>query len=105
VLAHTIVIVAPDGLVILQDHTNYVCGVAITVYKKQLGPQHFGRKIHAEDSRYRRGEATPNTICVWGRDGAIHGVTRLSAQPLRGLLSRRAPTRIIGKLAYFLIPW
>lgn len=78
VLAHTIVIVAPDALVILQDRIKCICGVVITVYKKQLGPQHFGRKLDTEDSRDRPGEATPNTICVWGRDGAIHGVTRLS---------------------------
>jgi hypothetical protein len=66
VLAHTIVIVALDGLVILQDHIKCVCGVVITVYKKQLDPQHFGRKLDIEDIRDRPGEATPNTICVCG---------------------------------------
>lgn len=32
VLAHTIVIVVPWELVVLQDHTNSICGVAIARY-------------------------------------------------------------------------
>jgi hypothetical protein len=31
----------------LRDHTNHVCGVAATVYRRE-GSQHFGRKLDIE---------------------------------------------------------
>ena len=33
----------------MQDHTNHVCGVAATVYRREQGPRHFGRKLDSED--------------------------------------------------------
>ena len=40
-----------EGLVVLRDHTNRVCGVATTVYRReQQVPWRFGRKLDSEDS-------------------------------------------------------
>ena len=44
-----------EGLVVLRDHTNRVCGVATTVYRREQGPQHFGRKLDSENGRERSG--------------------------------------------------
>ena len=41
------------GLVVLRDHTNRVCGVAATVYRKEEGPRWFGRKLDSEDDGER----------------------------------------------------
>ena len=53
------------GLVVLQDHTNHVCGVATTVYRRERGPRRFGRKLDSEDDGERSGrglpEGTPET--------------------------------------------
>jgi hypothetical protein len=45
------------GLVVLQDHTNRVCGVGATVYRREQGLWWFGRKLDSEDGgeRSRRG--------------------------------------------------
>ena len=40
-----------EGLEVLRDHTNRVCGVAATVYWRKQGPKRFGRKL----DRRRRG--------------------------------------------------
>ena len=78
-----------EGLVVLQDHTNQVCGVAATVYRREQGPQHFGRKLDTEDGGDHPGEACQKArrrpTCAWGRPEAIHGVTQPRVWPLRGI--------------------
>ena len=90
-------------LVVLRDHTNRVFGVAATVYQREQGPRRFSRKLDSEDGGEHPGEACRKAhrrpTCAWGRSGAIHGVIRLGAWPLRG-----APTRTREKLARFSIP-
>ena len=48
-----------EGLVVLRDHTNRVCGVAATMYWRKQGPRCFGQKLDSEDDgeRSRRGFA------------------------------------------------
>ena len=48
------------GLVVLRDHTNRVCGLAATVYRREQGLWRFGQKLDSEDGRERsrRGFAT-----------------------------------------------
>ena len=86
-----------EGLVVLRDHTNRVCGVAAIVYQREQGPQHFGRKLDSKDGGEHLGEACRKArwrpTCAWGRPEAIHGVTRPRAWPLRG-----APMRTRGSL-------
>ena len=78
-----------EGLVVLGDHTNRVCGVAATVYWREQGPRRFGRKLDSEDGGEHPGEACRKArrrpTCVWGRPEAIHGVTRPGAWSLRGI--------------------
>ena len=78
-----------EGLVVMRDHTNRVCGVAIIVYQREQGPRCFGRKLDSEDGGEHLGEACRKArrrpTCAWGRPEAIHGVTRLGAWPLRGI--------------------
>ena len=78
-----------EGLVVLRDHTNHICGVAATVYRREQGPRRFGRKLNSEDGGERSGrglsEGTPETTCAWGRPRAIHRVTRPGAWTLRGI--------------------
>ena len=78
-----------EGLVVLQDHTNRVCGVATTVYRREQGPRRFGRKLDSEDGGEHSGEACRKAhrrpTCTWGRSEAIHGVSQLEAWPLRGI--------------------
>ena len=78
-----------EGLVVLQDHTNRVCGVAATVYQREQGPWRFDCKLDSEDDGEHPGEACRKArrrpTYVWGRPKAIHGVTRLGAWPLRGI--------------------
>ena len=33
----------------MRDHTNRVCGVAATAYRREHGPRWFGRKLDSED--------------------------------------------------------
>ena len=47
------------GLVILRDHTNRVCGVAATVYRREQGPRRFGRKLDSEDGGEQSGRGLP----------------------------------------------
>ena len=44
----------------MRDHTNRVCGVVATVYRREQGPRRFGQKFDSEDGgkRSRRGFAT-----------------------------------------------
>ena len=44
-----------EGLIVLRDHTNRICGVAATVYRREQGPWCFGRKLDSEDSVERSG--------------------------------------------------
>ena len=44
-----------EGLVVLRDHTNRVCGVAAIVYRRKQSPWRFGRKLDSEDGRERSG--------------------------------------------------
>ena len=78
-----------EGLVVLRDHTNHVCGVAATVYRREQGLRHFDWKLDSEDSGEHPGEAYRKArwrpTCVWGRPKAIHRVTRPGAWPLRGI--------------------
>ena len=78
-----------EGLEVLRDHTNRVCGVAATVYRREQGPRRFGRKLDSEDGgehpREACRKARQRPTCVWGRPEAIHGVTRLGAWPLQGI--------------------
>ena len=68
-----------EGLVVLRDHTNRVCGVAATVYMREQGPRHFGWKLDSEDGGENVEEACRKArrrpTCVWGRLEAIHRVT------------------------------
>ena len=78
-----------ERLVVLRDHTNRVCGVAVTVCRREKGTRWFGRKLDSEDDREHLGEACRKArrrpTCAWGRPEAIHGVTRSGAWPLRGI--------------------
>ena len=78
-----------EGLVVLRDHTNRVCGVAATVYRREQGLWRFGRKLDSKDGGLHPGEACQKArrrpTCAWGRPEAIHRVTRLGAWPLRGI--------------------
>ena len=76
-----------EGLEVLRDHTNHICGVAVTVYRTEQGPWRFGRKLDSEDGGERSGRGLPEGTLE------IHGVTRLGAWSLRG-----APTRTRGSL-------
>ena len=63
-----------EGLVVLRDHTNRVCGVAATVYQREQGLWQFGQKLDCEDGeeRSRRGlpKGTLEThLCVGKNQG------------------------------------
>jgi hypothetical protein len=47
------------GLVVLRDHTNRVCDVAATVYRREQGMRRFGRKLDSEDGGERSGRDLP----------------------------------------------
>jgi len=74
-----------EGLVVLQNHTNRVCGVAATMYRRGRGPRWFGQKLDCEDSEKRsgRGHLRDPLACREG-PGAIRRVTRSGFRPLRG---------------------
>ena len=78
-----------EGLVVLRDHTNRVCSVAATVYRREQGPRRFGQRLDSEDGGERSGrglpEGTLETHLRVDKARAIHGVTRQRAWPLRGI--------------------
>jgi hypothetical protein len=75
-LARVIVILYRVGDV-LRDHTNRVCGVAVTAYRRERGPWHFKRKLDSEDNGERvRGGRKWSTTCTWRRLVALYGVTQ-----------------------------
>jgi hypothetical protein len=95
------------GLVVLQDHTNNVCGVVATVYQREQDPRWFDRKLDSKDGgeRSRRGlpEGTPETHLRVGKARGyprsyLTGCLALMRDSLRG-----APTRTKGKLERFSI--
>ena len=49
-----------EELVVLRDHTNRVCGVAATVYRREQGSRRFGQKLDSEDGGERSGRGLPN---------------------------------------------
>ena len=48
-----------EGLVVLRDHTNRICGVATIVYQREQGPWWFDRKLDSEDGGERSGRGLP----------------------------------------------
>jgi hypothetical protein len=44
-----------EGLVVLRDHTNIVCGMAATMYQREQGLWPFGQKLDSEDGGERSG--------------------------------------------------
>ena len=91
-----------EGLVVLRDHTNRVCGVDATVYRREQGLRWFGRKLDSEDDRERSGrglsEGTPETHLRVGKARGYPwsystGSLDLARDSLRG-----APTRTRGSL-------
>ena len=80
------------GACVLRDHTNRICGLAATVYRREQGPRWFGRKLDSEygGERSGRGFATSGLI----RDPLAHG---------EGLeLSTELPNRELGPYEGFL---
>ena len=79
-------------LVVLRDHTNRVCGVAATMYRREQGPRHFGQKLDSEDG----GEWS-------GRGFATSGLTGDPLAHGEGLeLSTELPDRELGPCEGFL---
>ena len=78
-----------EGLVVLRDHTNRVCGVAATMYRRKQGPRRFGQNLDSQDGGEHPGEACRKArrrpSCTWGRPEAIHGVIRPGTWPLGGI--------------------
>ena len=76
----------------MRDHTNRVCGVAATVYRREQGPRCFGQKHDSEDGGER-----------FGRGFAM---SRLTGDPLaRGEcpeLTMELPDRELGPCKGFL---
>ena len=92
-----------EGLIVLREHTNRVCGVAATVYQREQGSRRFGRKLDSEDSGERSGigllKGTPEThLCVGKAWGYLRSYLTRSLALVRDSLPG-APTRARGKLA------
>ena len=99
-----------EGLVVLRDHTNCICGVAATVYRREQGPRRFSWKLDSENGgeRSRRGlpKDTPEThLCVgkaWGYSRSYPtGSLALARNSLRGAptRTRERASRYLGKNA------
>ena len=77
----------------MRDHTNRVCGVAATVYRREQGPRRFDRKLDSEDGGERS-----------GRGFAMSGLTGDPLAPREGLeLSTELPDRKLGPCMGFLV--
>ena len=48
-----------EGLVVLRDHTNRICGVAATMYRREQGLRRFGQKLDSEDDGERSERGLP----------------------------------------------
>ena len=82
-----------EGLVILRDHTNRVCGVVATVYRREQGPHRFARKLDSEDGRERSGRGFATSGLT--RDPLVHGEGPE--------LSMELPNRELGPCEGFLV--
>ena len=97
-----------EGLVVLRDHTNYIYGVAATVYRREQDPRRFGQKLDSEDGEEQSGRGLPEgTSETHLRVEKARGYPKsyptgslaLERDSLRG-----APMRTRRKLARFSIP-
>ena len=91
-----------EGLVVLRDHTNRVCGVAATVYQREQVPRRFGWMLDSEDGGEWSGrglpEGTPKThLCMEKARGYPRSYPTRSLALARDSL-RGAPTRTRGSL-------
>ena len=91
-----------EGLDVLRDHTNRVCGVAATVYRREQGPRRFGRKFDSEDggewSRRCLPEGTPETHLHVGKARGYPWSYPTESLALARDSLRGAPTRTRGSL-------
>ena len=98
-----------EGLVVLRDHTNRVCSVAATVYRREQGPRRFGQKLDSEDSgEWSTGdlsEGTPETHLHVGKARGYPRSYLIESLALARDSLFGAPIRTRGKLARFSIPW
>jgi hypothetical protein len=96
------------GLVVLRDHTNHVCGVAVTVYRREEGPWHFDRKLDSEGSveQFGRGlpEGTSETHLRVGKARGYPWSYPIGSLALARASFRWASTRTSGKLERFSTP-
>ena len=81
------------GLEVLRDHTNRVCGVAATVYRREQGPRRFDRKLDSEDGGGRSGrglrEGIPETHLRMGKAwGLSTELPDRELGPCEGFLAR-----------------
>ena len=97
-----------EGLVVLRDHTNHICGVATTVYRREQGLRRFGWKLDSEDDEERSGrglpEGTPETHLRVGKAQVYPQSYPTESLALARDSLRGAPTRTRGKLTCFSIP-
>ena len=71
-----------EGLIVLRDHTNRICGVAATVYRREQGLQRFGQKLDSEDGAERSGRGLPKGTL----ETHLHvGKARVGPWPLGGI--------------------
>ena len=72
----------------MQDHTNRVCGVAATCVLEGMKPAAFQPKVRMLDSEdsveWSERDHLGDPLVRGKGPGAMHGVTRLEAWPLRG---------------------
>jgi hypothetical protein len=47
------VVIVPSEASVLRDRDNRVCVTAATVYRRERGPRHFGRKLNSGDDGER----------------------------------------------------
>ena len=77
------------GLVVLRDHTNRVCGVAATVYRREQGPRCFVRKLDSEDNGEHLGEACRKArrrpTCAWEGPRLTMELPNQKLRPCEGL--------------------
>jgi hypothetical protein len=89
-LAHKVLIF---WLVVLRDHTNRVCGVATTVYRREQGLQWFGQKLDCEDDGERFGEAISKThLRIGNARGLFTELPDRDFGPCEDIIAR-APTK------------
>ena len=88
--------------IILRDHTNRICGVSATMYRREQGPRRFGQKLDSEDGRERSGrglsEGTPETHLHVGKARGYPRSYPTGSLALARDSLRVAPTRTRGSL-------